>query len=313
MHKAMKSPQNRIERYQESLNLLKTAQELFASNTADAAKLAEFEDLLNQTIGAYASLMVPARLHQRQVAERREQLRVETVTILGRGLALAEALNNPLLLETFRVYLQQTRRAGTFKLLQLTDIAIQHITDNQVVADGLGLTTDYINAVRNKLTDFNSQHQQTSMLFAVRKVDRSKIYRLLHKLHQLLTLHIDPAVAMHTNREGDFYAQWRNLRKTVRHRKRAEKDSTLSSLLGTVTDAVTGKPLQGALVSVVEQQGVATTDVDGMYLIEGLLPGLLTIACTRNGYVVAEDQRYEIRESEELEVNFSLTAQQAVA
>ena len=309
----MKSPQNRIERYQESLNLLKTAQELFASNTADAAKLAEFEDLLNQTIGAYASLMVPARLHQRQVAERREQLRVETVTILGRGLALAEALNNPLLLETFRVYLQQTRRAGTFKLLQLTDIAIQHITDNQVVADGLGLTTDYINAVRNKLTDFNSQHQQTSMLFAVRKVDRSKIYRLLHKLHQLLTLHIDPAVAMHTNREGDFYAQWRNLRKTVRHRKRAEKDSTLSSLLGTVTDAVTGKPLQGALVSVVEQQGVATTDVDGMYLIEGLLPGLLTIACTRNGYVVAEDQRYEIRESEELEVNFSLTAQQAVA
>lgn len=309
----MKSPQNRIERYQESLNLLKTAQELFASNTADAAKLAEFEDLLNQTIGAYASLMVPARLHQRQVAERREQLRVETVTILGRGLALAEALNNPLLLETFRVYLQQTRRAGTFKLLQLTDIAIQHITDNQVVADGLGLTTDYINAVRNKLTDFNSQHQQTSMLYAVRKVDRSKIYRLLHKLHQLLTLHIDPAVAMHTNREGDFYAQWRNLRKTVRHRKRAEKDSTLSSLLGTVTDAVTGKPLQGALVSVVEQQGVATTDVDGMYLIEGLLPGLLTIACTRNGYVVAEDQRYEIRESEELEVNFSLTAQQAVA
>lgn len=309
----MKSPQNRIERYQESLNLLKTAQELFASNTADAAKLAEFEDLLNQTIGAYAGLMVPARLHQRQVAERREQLRVETVTILGRGLALAEALNNPLLLETFRVYLQQTRRAGTFKLLQLTDIAIQHITDNQVVADGLGLTTDYINAVRNKLTDFNSQHQQTSMLYAVRKVDRSKIYRLLHKLHQLLTLHIDPAVAMHTNREGDFYAQWRNLRKTVRHRKRAEKDSTLSSLLGTVTDAVTGKPLQGALVSVVEQQGVATTDVDGMYLIEGLLPGLLTIACTRNGYVVAEDQRYEIRESEELEVNFSLTAQQAVA
>ncbi len=309
----MKSPKNRIERYQEALNLLKTAQELFASNNADAAKLEEFENLLNQAIGAYAGLMVPARLHQRQVADRREQLRVETVTLLGRGLAVAEALNNPLLLETFRVYLRQTKRAGTFQLLQLTDIAIQHITDNQVVADGLGLTTDYINAVRNRLTDFNSQHQQTSMLYAVRKVDRSKIYRLLHELHQLLTLHIDPAVTMHTNREGDFYEQWRNLRKTVRHRKRAEKDTTLSSLLGTVTDAVTGKPLQGALVSVVEQQGVATTDVDGMYLIEGLLPGWLTIACTRNGYVVAENQRYDIRESEELEVNFSLSAQQAVA
>lgn len=309
----MKSHQYRIEGYQETLNLLKTAQVLFVSNSADAAKLAEFENLLNQAIGAHASLMVPARLHQRQVADQREQLRIETVTLLGRGLAVAEVLNNPLLLETFRVYIRQTKRAGTFQLLQLADIAIQHITDNQVVADGLGLTTDYINLVRNRLADFNSQQQKTSMLYAGRKVDRLKINRLLHELHLLLTLHIDPAVAMHTNREGDFYEQWRNLRKTVRHRKRAEKDTTLSSVLGTVTDAVTGKPLQGALVSVVEQQCVATTDADGMYLIEGLLPGQLTIACTLNGYVVAENQRNEISESEELEVNFSLTAQQAVA
>lgn len=309
----MKYIEYRIQKNQAVLKLLKTAEEMFNAYPADAAKLTEFEQLLNQLTEAHAKLMVPAIVHQRQSSEQREQLRSETVNLFNRGLALAEALKDPVLRESFRIYLRQAKRAGTFQLLQLTDMACKSVTDNQQVADGLGLTAAYITSLRTKLSSFSEQQEQTMMLYATRKVDRSKIHRLLHELHQLLTLHIDPAVTMHTNREGDFYEQWRNLRKTVRHRKRAEKDTTLSSLLGTVTDAVTGKPLPGALVSVVEQQGVATTDVDGMYLIEGLLPGWLTIACTLNGYVVAENQRYEIRESEELEVNFSLMAQQAVA
>lgn len=67
------------------------------------------------------------------------------------------------------------------------------------------------------------------------------------------------------------------------------------------------EPLQGALITVAEQQAVATTDVDGMCLIEGQLPVWLTISCLLNGQVVADNQRHEFRESEELEAYFSLT------
>ena len=44
----MKTAQQRIERYQAMLNLLKTAPTLFAQYEADAAKLSEFETKLAQ-------------------------------------------------------------------------------------------------------------------------------------------------------------------------------------------------------------------------------------------------------------------------
>lgn len=309
----MKTAQQRIERYQAMLNLLKTAPTLFAQYEADAAKLSEFETKLAQLNEAYANLLTPAVVYKQQISEQREQLRADTVSLLNRGLAVAASLEDAVLRESFRMYVRQTKKAGTFELLHITELVCKSLTDNQVAADAVGLTADYIAGLRTKVSGFTTQQEQTTTLYAVRKIDRSRINRLLHELHQLLLLHIDPAVAMLTNKRGDFYEQWKNLRAVVRRRKKAGGSSTLATIIGTVTDAESGQPLTDAMVTVVEQQAVETTDADGMFLIEGLLPGWITVACSAAGFAVAENQRLEIREGEELQVNFALNRQVAAS
>ncbi len=309
----MKISKTRIEKYQRTLNLLKSAEQLFALYPADAARLTEFENKLNEAVSAYSNSLIPASVYQKQLRDQRELLRTEAVNLIERGLAVAGELNDVLMLETLRAYSRQSKRAATYELLQITELVCKSLTDHQSAADALGLTASYIAAVRNKLQSFSNQQEQKTRLYAGRKVDRAKLNVLLHELHVMLLLYIDPAVTMHTQQQGDFYAQWKNLRAVVRHRKKAASTSQLSNVIGTVTDAATGKAVAGALITVVEQQGVATSDADGMYLIEGLLPGWITIGCMATGYAVPVNQRYEIHENEELEVDIELQSSSASA
>lgn len=57
------------------------------------------------------------------------------------------------------------------------------------------------------------------------------------------------------------------------------------TLRGTVTDAATGEPLQGATLSVADRDRTTTTDGTGAYQFTGLAPGTLTVEAVADGFV----------------------------
>lgn len=56
------------------------------------------------------------------------------------------------------------------------------------------------------------------------------------------------------------------------------------NLEGTVTDAQTGNPVQGAMIQLEGTAYSATTIVNGFYSITGIIPGVYTASCSKVGY-----------------------------
>jgi len=62
--------------------------------------------------------------------------------------------------------------------------------------------------------------------------------------------------------------------------------SSVTELLGKVTDAESGKPVEGVKISV--QGQMATTNADGEYFFSGLDPRRCVLTAAREGYLVHE-------------------------
>lgn len=85
----------------------------------------------------------------------------------------------------------------------------------------------------------------------------------------------------------------------------ADQNSTIT---GQVTDAATARPLAGAIVSLVNGGGTATTGADGRYSIANVTPGAHVLRASMIGYA-ARDQSVTVVDGTNLVANFALQAQ----
>jgi hypothetical protein len=66
--------------------------------------------------------------------------------------------------------------------------------------------------------------------------------------------------------------------------------STTAVISGTVRDSASGSPLAGVTISITGQVMTGTTDANGLYLINGVVPGAITLKASRTGYFDATGQ-----------------------
>lgn len=66
--------------------------------------------------------------------------------------------------------------------------------------------------------------------------------------------------------------------------------STTAVISGTVRDSASGSPLAGATISITGQAMTGTTDASGLYLVNGVVPGAITLKASRAGYFDATGQ-----------------------
>lgn len=64
-----------------------------------------------------------------------------------------------------------------------------------------------------------------------------------------------------------------------------QTDSGAGLIQGTISDATTGQPLSGALISIVGSSQSAVTDVNGRYVIYGVTSGAVVLSAQKDGYV----------------------------
>lgn len=66
--------------------------------------------------------------------------------------------------------------------------------------------------------------------------------------------------------------------------------STTAVISGTVRDSASGTPLAGVTISITGQAMTGTSDANGLYLINGVAPGAITLKASRTGYFDATGQ-----------------------
>lgn len=67
-------------------------------------------------------------------------------------------------------------------------------------------------------------------------------------------------------------------------------NSTQAVITGTVRDSASGAPVEGVAIAISGQALSGTTDASGLYLINGVVPGELTLTASRAGYFNASGQ-----------------------
>ena len=77
------------------------------------------------------------------------------------------------------------------------------------------------------------------------------------------------------------------------------------TISGTVTDAATGNPVQGAIVS--NGTDADTTDAGGNYIMEGLLLDIYTISASASGYMPLSMDGVVVTENDTSTADFQLT------
>ncbi len=78
------------------------------------------------------------------------------------------------------------------------------------------------------------------------------------------------------------------------------------TISGTVTDAATGNPVPGALVS--NGTDADTTDAGGNYIMEGLLLDIYTLSASASGYMPLSLDGVVVTENDTSTADFQLTA-----
>ena len=78
-------------------------------------------------------------------------------------------------------------------------------------------------------------------------------------------------------------------------------------IVGTVTNAQSGQPIEYAIINLVGFDMVTETDADGYYLFENLPATSFTLSCHCPGYQLPEPVTFQAKAGENLVVDFSLT------
>ncbi len=89
--------------------------------------------------------------------------------------------------------------------------------------------------------------------------------------------------------------------------KRIPPDIIPGNVQGRVTDSVTGKPVELAQITLFDwnQNRITTTDVEGRYAFQNVLPGRHTITASKEGYF-PETREFDLTSAQTITVDFAL-------
>lgn len=169
--------------------------------------------------------------------------------------------------------------------------------------------TELMTTLQAKIDNFDLIAEEVTLSFNERKVKRDQLAVLLKSNTRLLRNDLDRFVALQEVAFPDLYASFRRLRRPrpAQHTN-GNADLGDSDISGTVTDALTGLPVEGATITLVQHGSVINADEDGYYLLDELPTGDYTIGCFAPGYQVPEQAEVTIETDEtSLVVDFSLT------
>jgi hypothetical protein len=215
-----------------------------------------------------------------------------------------------MLVKTYRNRIQGARFYSIYEMAVHLSAELNRYPELLTAFEAAELMT----TLQAKIDNFDLIADEITLSFNERKVKRDQLAVLLKSNTRLLRNDLDRFVALQEVAFPDLYASFRRLRRPrpAQHTN-GSADLGDSDISGTVTDALTGLPIAGASVTLVQHGSVFNADEDGYYLFDELPTGDYTIGCFAPGYQVPEQAEVNIETDEtSLVIDFSLTQAKGV-
>lgn len=303
----------RLEKLKNIASLFNEYQSTLAVVSHDAARVAAFSSHVNELQRLESELIVPLQVIIQQRVALNTRIKEEVVPALSRAMSLSGMLNDATMTNTLGFFYKGLRSKPTAAMAShAAKVVLAFVEQHATEAAGVGYDAAGIAALSQLADDTLGMREQAHQRGSLRRVDRSKMQRLLSEVTVMLRGELDWMVEKYKSTSPVLYERYRMLRQV---KKGSGTTTTVfTEISGTVTDTHSGKAIRGAHLQLVDISGSkCETDADGYYVIDDPEPGSYQLRCTAPGYQSTNDVAFTIVKGESLEVNFSLTVQQAVA
>lgn len=310
----MNSAVERLDRYKSLLRILDLYSDALNGKSEILAAKSNFAATTEQLDGIISDLVFPLAFIRRTQVDLRHQLRSEFQRMSRIGILIAKKHNDNFMLSQMKGYRNMVYTLNSFSLREsafdLADVLESYLDD----AETIGFTAGDITAFRQFAGNFANVMQATRDQLVDRRKKRQDVRNLFRVCNGILKESLDPFVQISTLAYPDLATAYKLIRYNSGKSKTAgSAGAETAEISGTVSDAATNLPIEGATVFVTAYNLLADTDADGCYVFEGLAPGEYRVGCTANGYITPAVVVVNIAAGDSADADIFLSALQATS
>lgn len=262
----------------------------------DAAAL-----LISEMLKPTSAIRMPKLIEQKH-------LELETGKMIKLGILLSIHLKNDSFQHLFKTYRKKMYSVSAYKKYEIALHVEAELSKHQAVAIEFGLTAERLLQFNTLVTDFGSMLELTGENLFQRKKGRVEMEQLLKICNETLRFKIDPLMGFYQELHPqitDEYFLARGIK--TRKKKRITADKPTVEIVGTVTNATNGEPVNKAIINLIGHDVVTETDADGYYLLDDLPATTFVISCHSQGFELPTQVTLTAAPGESLVVDFVLT------
>jgi hypothetical protein len=287
--------------------VLENHENVFEGKAQAIAAKDNFTEMVNQMAALITDLTVPLTSVYLNRVKARNALIAKLGNILQIAIMFASRTNDEVLLNTLKSYNRRYRSVAANEMIQFANYLISALNQKMDEAAEVGITAEEIAQLQSSIDNYQQASDKVALEIGERKSRRMQINDLIKNSNELLQNSIDRFVRFHNTSHPDLSFAYGRVRWRRRRKPTGGSLPEDSDISGMVSDAVTGLPIAGATLSLIEHAHALNTDAEGYYLFDHLEPGEYTITCHATGYKVPEPFVLILSNNDAVIHNFHLT------
>lgn len=287
--------------------VLETHQEAFEGKQQAQDACTSFNDLVTQMENLITELTVPKSSVYLNRVRTRQTLANELGQMLNIGIMFASRQEDEVLMNTLKTFYRRYRSVSSSEMIQMTLYFIQTITAVQELANEVGLTTERMASLQAAMDNYRQASEAVANAMGDRRSRRDQLGNLIKLCNKTLRFDFDRFVRYHATDYPSLAFSYSRVRGIRRRRPSGAAIITESDISGMITDALSGQPIVGATINLIEHATALNTETDGYYIFDELEAGDYTITCHAEGYNVPDAFTVTIGDNDSIIHNFELT------
>ena len=298
-----------IRRYQRLRTMERILEEyssVYATRPELIAMKAEFTQQLDQIGALISKLARSVRTIYRTKTNISDQYKTTLLKATSVLVNLSSSVGDVPTLRMLKDYKQEMEKVSGQRLYETGLHVEELLTSKAEDLVNLGFVAADLQVFSDSLIQFNAALREKDFQLNNRRTAWEELRQLFKLSNDLVKDRIDTAVMLLSTDNPIFYVEYMQARRKRRKGKNSTEVEGVSEINGAVTDAVTGEPVAGAQITLVQLASLDEADEDGMFDFSDLHEGKYTLGCFAPGYQVPENQEVTLSADDIVEVNFTL-------
>ena len=295
-----KNQENKYNMYVSTLAALDEHSTEIASIGALADSIAQFRSTVNEIADADQAQATPITGVSSDKREARDVLIDLVLEVAGAVQAYASTNQNRTLFEEVDFSKTDLMKQSDSQLPATAQIVHDAAQTNLSSLADYNIDAPKLAELATAINEYRIAVPMTRVAITARKSQTDRLDDLFETGDALVKERIDKLMQQFKSTNTVVYTDYSNARVIV------DAGIRHTVLKGKVTDAVTGDPLVGAKVTIVELDRSTPTGIDGVYAIKEFQGAIYTVRAELAGYQPLIKENIELQRGQNLELNFEL-------